>query len=62
MLINEDQYFVNYKLNVTNPSPSVDNYRLNFLSYLGLASKVPNILLQILNMFIGAEYVCKFTI
>lgn len=55
MLINADNYFTNYKLNVTNPSPAVDDYRHNFLSYLGIASKAPNILLQILNMFINSE-------
>ena len=49
------QYFVNYKLNVTNPSEAVTNYRTHFLSYLGIASKAPNILLQIANMLIGAE-------
>lgn len=48
-----------------------DNYRQHFLSYLGLFSKGPNILLQILNVFINAEYVmdcvtifffCKFNL
>lgn len=55
MLINADNYFTNFKLNVTNPSPAVDDYRHHFLSYLGIASKAPNIFLQILNLFINAE-------
>ena len=55
MLINADKYFVSYKLNVTDSTPAVDNYRNSFLSYLGIASKAPNILLQIINMFIGAQ-------
>ncbi|KAJ6222302.1 hypothetical protein RDWZM_000847 [Blomia tropicalis] len=55
MLINADNYFVNYKLNITNPTSMQDNYRQHFLSYLGLFSKGPNILLQILNVFINAE-------
>ncbi|KAH9419244.1 Nucleoside transporter [Dermatophagoides pteronyssinus] len=55
MLINADKYFVSYKLNVTDSTPAVDNYRNSFLSYLGIASKAPNILLQIINMFIGAH-------
>lgn len=48
------QYF-NIKLNTTDGDPVVENYQANFLSYLGIASKAPNILLQILNMFINAE-------
>ena len=55
MLINADSYFVDFKLNVTNPSPALSNYRDNFLNYLGIASKAPNILLQILNMFLNSQ-------
>ncbi|CAG2118841.1 unnamed protein product, partial [Medioppia subpectinata] len=56
MLINADSYFVDYKLNVTNSTPSLDNYKTNFLSYLGIASKAPNILLQIINLFANTGY------
>lgn len=55
MLINADNYFVNFKLNVTAPSEAVTDYRNHFLSYLGIASKAPNIFLQLLNLFINAE-------
>ncbi|CAG2174751.1 unnamed protein product [Oppiella nova] len=51
MLINADSYFVDYKLNVNETTQTLDNYKTNFLSYLGIASKAPNILLQIINMF-----------
>lgn len=40
---------------MTDPSGAVTNYRTHFLSYLGIASKAPNILLQIANMLVGAE-------
>ncbi|KAH7640478.1 equilibrative nucleoside transporter-like protein [Dermatophagoides farinae] len=55
MLINADKYFVSYKLNVTDSTPTIDNYRNSFLSYLGIASKAPNILLQLINMFISTQ-------
>ncbi|CAG2178679.1 unnamed protein product, partial [Oppiella nova] len=37
-------------------SDTLENYRKNFLSYLGIASKVPNILFQFINMFFGSDY------
>ncbi|UXI21351.1 protein-lysine N-methyltransferase METTL10 [Sarcoptes scabiei] len=46
MMITADKYFVEYKLANADQS-----YRILFLTYLGIASKAPNILLQILNMF-----------
>ncbi|CAG2107518.1 unnamed protein product [Medioppia subpectinata] len=50
-------YFVDYKLNVTDhKSETLENYRKNFLSYLGIASKAPNILFQFINMFFSSDY------
>ncbi|XP_054157472.1 equilibrative nucleoside transporter 3-like [Oppia nitens] len=57
MLINSDSYFVDYKLNVSNnSSETLKTYRKNFLSYLGIASKAPNILFQFINMFLSSNY------
>ncbi|CAG2120593.1 unnamed protein product, partial [Medioppia subpectinata] len=50
-------YFVDYKLNVTDSTTgattvaALDNYKTNFLSYLGIASISPNVVLQALNLF-----------
>lgn len=38
-----------------NSTATVADYRDNFLSYLGIASKAPNIMLQIVNMFFNAQ-------
>lgn len=52
MFITAEKYFVNYKLNVNDSSPALKEYRNNFLSYLGLASQIPNIICNALNLFI----------
>ncbi|XP_054157477.1 equilibrative nucleoside transporter 1-like [Oppia nitens] len=56
MLINANSYFVDYKLSVPKSSPTLDNFRTNFLSYLGIASKAPNILLQLINLFANTSH------
>ncbi|RWS16752.1 equilibrative nucleoside transporter 3-like isoform X2 [Dinothrombium tinctorium] len=50
MFITANDYFVDYKLNVTTHSTESSAYREYFLSYIGLASKVPNALFQGLNL------------
>lgn len=44
------QYFVDYKLNVNETS--TDEYRLHFLSYMGVAAQVPNVICNALNIFV----------
>ncbi|XP_054157479.1 equilibrative nucleoside transporter 1-like, partial [Oppia nitens] len=60
MLINADSYFVDYKLKVNltdyESAHDLDNYRSNFLSYLGIASISPNVCLQFLNLFTNKSY------
>lgn len=63
MFITAKAYFVDYKLaipkltsNETNlehisPDTTVENYRANFLSYLGLAAQIPNVISNAINLF-----------
>lgn len=61
MFINVDSYFKDYKLapagggtNSTTPiDPDIDNYRVNFLTYLGNASQLPNVLFNGLNLLVN---------
>ena len=60
MFINAEAYFRTYKLTPTNSSSSMDvspeeldSLRNNFLSYLGLASQVPNVLFNGLNLLVN---------
>uniref|UniRef100_A0A2C9LT29 Equilibrative nucleoside transporter 1 n=1 Tax=Biomphalaria glabrata TaxID=6526 RepID=A0A2C9LT29_BIOGL len=56
--INAKDYFENYKLqshNVSNGSSgstTLDDYRTNFMSYIGMASQYPNFLMNIINIFV----------
>ncbi|KAG8201380.1 hypothetical protein JTE90_016855 [Oedothorax gibbosus] len=52
MFITAKSYFVDYKLNVNGTSASTDEYRLHFLSYIGVASQVPNVICNALNIFV----------
>ncbi|VDM99636.1 unnamed protein product [Thelazia callipaeda] len=47
-------YYVDYKLVQTfaNGTTQATPYALNFLSYLGLASNLPNFILNLINLFI----------
>ena len=49
MFITATSYFKEYKL-ATNTSMNAE-YRTNFLSYVGIASQVPNLVLNAINMF-----------
>jgi len=59
MFINAQDYFRNYKLAQSNETISsvetehLDDLRRNFLSYLSLASQVPNVLFNGLNLIIN---------
>lgn len=46
------QYFVDFKLNVNGTDESTDEYRKHFLSYIGVASQVPNVICNALNIFV----------
>ncbi|XP_067128720.1 equilibrative nucleoside transporter 3 [Centruroides vittatus] len=52
MFITAESYFTKYKLNVNSTDPSIKEYRNNFLSYLGLASQIPNIICNALNLLL----------
>lgn len=55
------QYFVNYKL--SEEYTGIDtNYAKNFLSYLGFAAQIPNLLFNWLNIFLQFGYVYKIYI
>ncbi|OZC11147.1 nucleoside transporter [Onchocerca flexuosa] len=47
-------YYVNYKFVEMNADGTVhkSDYALHFLSYLGLASQIPNLLLNLINLFV----------
>ncbi|XP_013396630.1 equilibrative nucleoside transporter 3 [Lingula anatina] len=49
MFITAESYFTDYKL-ATNGSDSSE-YRKNFISYLGITAQIPNVLLNLINMF-----------
>ncbi|XP_074643260.1 equilibrative nucleoside transporter 1-like [Tubulanus polymorphus] len=49
MFITANDYFVKYKLN-TNSSDSQE-YKNNFISYLGITAQIPNVILNAVNMF-----------
>ncbi|XP_035717328.1 NADPH-dependent diflavin oxidoreductase 1-like [Vespa mandarinia] len=51
MFITAKDYFVNYKLS-KEYTEIESNYSTNFLSYLGFASQIPNLLFNWLNIFI----------
>lgn len=51
MFITVNSYFTDYKLNVTLPE-GADEYRTNFLSYIGLASQIPSLIFTWLNLFV----------
>lgn len=61
MFINADTYFKDYKLappangNSTSiaADPDVERYRKDFMSYLGLASQLPNVLFNGLNLLVN---------
>ncbi|KAF7493514.1 Equilibrative nucleoside transporter 3 [Sarcoptes scabiei] len=59
MLINADSYFIDYKLNTTNDNDGrsirMESYRNNFIPYLSIASKVPNILFQLFNLLFASS-------
>ncbi|XP_023221355.1 equilibrative nucleoside transporter 3-like isoform X2 [Centruroides sculpturatus] len=52
MFITAESYFTKYKLNVNSTNPSIKEYQNNFLSYLGLASQIPNIICNALNLLL----------
>lgn len=45
------QYYVDYKFNPPQATDESRNYQNNFLAYVGVASKLPNLALQALNFF-----------
>jgi equilibrative nucleoside transporter 1/2/3 len=47
--------FFEYKLTGIDDNGQQLNYKQNFLSYLGIASKVPNVTVQLLNFLIGGK-------
>lgn len=58
MFINAQDYFRFYKLNSTNIDPSIDQSQVaslqtNFLPYLTIASQVPNVLFNGLNLLVN---------
>lgn len=52
MFITAKSYFVDFKLNVNETGGSTEEYRSHFLSYLGVASQVPNVICNALNIFV----------
>ncbi|KAI1293862.1 Equilibrative nucleoside transporter 3 [Halotydeus destructor] len=50
MFINANSYFVDYKLPQSNDT-TVNHYRSNFLSFVGVSAIGPNFLLQLWNLF-----------
>lgn len=55
MFITAESYFVDYKLKVNTSDKATEEYREHFLSYLGVASQVPNVVCNALNLFIQFE-------
>lgn len=58
MFINAESYFRDYKLapnatTTSSPDPDLENYRKNFQSYLGLASQLPNLIFNGLNLIVN---------
>lgn len=52
MFINAKSYFEDYKLNPNNhTSEEVQEYRTNFMSYIGMAAQYPNFLMSCVNLF-----------
>lgn len=49
VFINAREYFVDYKLNTTISRNS--DYRINFVSYLGICAQLPNLIMAALNTF-----------
>ncbi|VDN33888.1 unnamed protein product [Dibothriocephalus latus] len=49
VFINAREYFVDYKLNTTS-SRNVD-YRIHFVSYLGICAQLPNLIMAAWNTF-----------
>ncbi|XP_035206962.1 equilibrative nucleoside transporter 3-like isoform X2 [Stegodyphus dumicola] len=52
MFITASSYFVDFKLNINDTDGSTEEYRQHFLSYLGVASQVPNVICNALNIFV----------
>ncbi|XP_076371887.1 equilibrative nucleoside transporter 3-like isoform X2 [Tachypleus tridentatus] len=52
MFITAKPYFVDLKLNVSQNDVKASQYQDNFLSYLGVAAQVPNVLFNGLNLFL----------
>lgn len=52
MFITAKSYFVEFKLNVNGTDESTEEYRDHFLSYIGVASQVPNVICNALNIFV----------
>ncbi|GBN88225.1 Equilibrative nucleoside transporter 3, partial [Araneus ventricosus] len=52
MFITAKSYFIDYKLNVNDTDVSTEEYRSHFLSYLGVAAQVPNVICNALNIFV----------
>ncbi|KAI1303023.1 Equilibrative nucleoside transporter 3 [Halotydeus destructor] len=59
MFITAHSYFKDYKLNVITGDPETDastaDYQKYFLSYLGLAAQVPNVVCNALNLFVQSS-------
>lgn len=49
------QYYSKHKFDPVNATATVKNYSDNFLVYTGIASKVPNVILQILNLLLATK-------
>ncbi|XP_054709130.1 equilibrative nucleoside transporter 3-like [Uloborus diversus] len=52
MFITAKSYFVDFKLKINETDGSTEEYREHFLSYLGVASQVPNVICNALNIFV----------
>ncbi|XP_022246473.1 equilibrative nucleoside transporter 3-like isoform X2 [Limulus polyphemus] len=52
MHVTANAYFVDLKLNVNESNIQTEDFRRNFLSYLGVACQVPNVLCSGLNLFL----------
>ncbi|KFM81421.1 Equilibrative nucleoside transporter 3, partial [Stegodyphus mimosarum] len=52
MFITASSYFIDFKLNINDTDGSTEEYRQHFLSYLGVASQVPNVICNAFNIFV----------
>ncbi|XP_041369044.1 equilibrative nucleoside transporter 1-like [Gigantopelta aegis] len=51
MFITAKSYFEDYKLNSTGQSEDIAEYSKNFMSYVGMFSQIPNVVMGAINLF-----------